>query len=150
MTTPNYFEQGEVVILRGIDLSGEIEYICPVRVIEDSSQRTLLYTSVDTPLIRWQGRLVDRVTDPSVAIDLAPMKWTGTEFLSIHYPGKNYSIWAMWNMPEREFVCWYVNIEESFSRTHDGFDVTDWTLDIVIQPDLSWHWTIMSIYQTLI
>lgn len=134
-----YFGRGEVVQLRGLDIDDQLEFQAAVRVVEDGPNRTVLYTPVGTPM-RGRGRLVDRVLDPSVPIDLSPLKWQKTEFVGIYYPDSNYSVWVMWKMPERVFQCWYVNIESPIKRFDLGFVTTDLTLDVVVRPDLSWYW----------
>ena len=41
----------------------------------------------------------------------------------------------------REFVGWYVNMQEPVRRTSIGFDFMDQELDIYVSPDLSqWTW----------
>jgi protein associated with RNAse G/E len=47
----------------------------------------------------------------------------------------------MWSQTPREFVGWYVNLQEPVRRTWLGFDFMDQDLDIVFQPDArEWHW----------
>jgi hypothetical protein len=135
----NFHESGEIVLLRGADHTGELDSLCHVRVVEDTADRTILYTAEGTPL-RGRWNLMDRAFDSSVPIALSPRKWRTTDFISITYPGEMYSIWAMWKMPERKFQCWYVNIELPLKRTADGFDTGDLTLDVVVRPDLTWYW----------
>jgi len=135
----DYFLPGEVVMLRGIDQKDQVDFLCPNRVVEDSAERTVLYTAVGSPLKgRWN--LMDRVLDPTMPINLSPKEWRDTDFISVSYPGEMYSIWAMWKMPERRFQCWYINIESPMKRTKNGFDTEDLTLDVVVRPDLSWYW----------
>ena len=120
-----YFKPSDIVVLRGIEHDGELEMLISTRVVEDSEQRTFLYVSDGAPMRGGGHRLMARVRDPGVAIQLTPENWRGTEFVSIHYPDRMYSVWAMWKMPERKFQCWYVNIEPPLKRTADGFDMTE-------------------------
>jgi hypothetical protein len=47
----------------------------------------------------------------------------------------------MWEAEGREFIGWYVNLQEPLWRTALGFDFMDQELDITVEPDLSaWHW----------
>ena len=47
----------------------------------------------------------------------------------------------MWGEENREFVGWYINLQEPLRRTAIGFDFMDQDLDIVVKPDLSeWVW----------
>ncbi|MDG0867675.1 DUF402 domain-containing protein [Candidatus Lucifugimonas marina] len=134
-----YFKTGEVVLLTGVDLMGNTCFKSPVRVVEDSVEQTVLYTAEGTPILG-RPNLIDRVLNPKIGIDMSPKKWRDTEFVSITYPNQMYSIWAMWKMPERKFQCWYVNIEIPQKRTTTGFEVSDLELDVVVRPDLTWHW----------
>ncbi|MFI5045827.1 MAG: DUF402 domain-containing protein [Acidimicrobiia bacterium] len=46
-----------------------------------------------------------------------------------------YSVHHYWAGPDREFVCWYLNIQESMRPTAIGFDTQDLELDIVVMAD---------------
>lgn len=133
------FIPGEIIQLTGVDLMGNTCFKSPVRVVEDSAERTVLYTAEGTP-IRGRPNLIDRVLNPEIEIDMSPKKWRDTEFVSITYPNQMYSIWAMWKIPERKFQCWYVNIEIPQKRIITGFEVSDLELDVVVRPDLTWYW----------
>jgi len=50
-----------------------------------------------------------------------------------------HAVHVMWN-PQRQFVGWYVNLQEPVRRTNLGFDFLDQELDIVVSPDLNWRW----------
>ena len=71
---------------------------------------------------------------------LSEHTWSRHDVLRMMYPGESYSVWHMWEMPERRFKCWYVNIEAPFVRTERGFDTLDYELDVVVRPDRSWSW----------
>ena len=53
-------------------------------------------------------------------------------------PGEMYAVWVFWKGPDREFDCWYVNLQEPFRRTDVGYDTQDLELDIVVSFDGSW------------
>ena len=66
--------------------------------------------------------------------------WT-VEALRIVAPGSRHSILLFWTAGFREFLLWYVNLEDPMVRTPIGFDYLDRLLDIEIAPDLSrWKW----------
>jgi hypothetical protein len=58
------------------------------------------------------------------------------------FPGRQHSVWVFWENGDRgrEFSRYFVNLEEPCRRTPIGFDTQDHTLDIVVQPDLTWNW----------
>jgi predicted RNA-binding protein associated with RNAse of E/G family len=55
-------------------------------------------------------------------------------------PGESYAIWLFWHGPQREFRGWYVNLQEPFRRTNDGYDTQDLELDIWVPLDAPWEW----------
>ncbi|MHB8509518.1 MAG: DUF402 domain-containing protein [Candidatus Dormibacteria bacterium] len=53
-------------------------------------------------------------------------------------PEEAYSVWHFWRGPERRFHGWYINVQEPFRRTGDGYETQDLELDIVVALDGSW------------
>lgn len=66
-----------------------------------------------------------------------PRRWYN-HGLRIYLPGEAWSISVAWT-PDWRMLFWYVNVEEPLSRTEDGFAYMDWTLDVVVAPDLRSH-----------
>jgi hypothetical protein len=64
--------------------------------------------------------------------------WTGHGVLMLQRPRDSYAIWHFWHGEEREFACWYLNLQEPFRRTAEGYDTQDLELDVVIEPDGTW------------
>ncbi len=50
-------------------------------------------------------------------------------------PDDAYAVWVFWHGPEREFRGWYLNLQEPFRRTSEGFDTQDLELDLLVHPD---------------
>jgi predicted RNA-binding protein associated with RNAse of E/G family len=46
---------------------------------------------------------------------------------------------VFWEGPERRFAGWYVNIQEPFRRTDEGFDTQDLELDVWIPRGRAWQ-----------
>jgi len=61
--------------------------------------------------------------------------WTGNGCLMVQRPGAHHAVWHFWEEPDREFVCWYLNLQTAFVRTATGYDTQDLELDIVVFPD---------------
>ena len=57
----------------------------------------------------------------------------------IQWPGVDYAIWHFWAGPNRDFLCWYINLQEAFRRTPIGYDTQDLELDFVIYPNGDWE-----------
>ena len=48
------------------------------------------------------------------------------------------AIWLFWHGPERAFHGWYVNVQEPFRRTAEGYDTQDLELDIWLPREGGW------------
>ena len=65
-------------------------------------------------------------------------------------PGDAHAVWAFWTGPERVFSHWYVNFQDPFVRTADGFDTFDHELDLVVMPDGSYHWKDVAEFEQMV
>jgi predicted RNA-binding protein associated with RNAse of E/G family len=50
----------------------------------------------------------------------------------------DYAVSHFWRGEDRQFACWYLNIQEPMRSTAIGFDSQDLELDIVVHPDKRW------------
>jgi uncharacterized protein DUF402 len=70
-------------------------------------------------------------------------RWGGNVLMFHPADDSAYSAWFFF-APDGAFRSWYVNLEEPVSRWDDGelagVDTIDYDLDVVVQPDRSWHW----------
>ena len=64
--------------------------------------------------------------------------WEGHGVLMLQRPEEMHAVWVFWEGPERRFDGWYVNIQEPFRRTVDGYDTQDLELDVLVSPDGTW------------
>lgn len=107
----------------------------PVYVVEDSAEQLVTYVpegaeigfgvgAWPTPDGRhpWHGR----------------SHWEGHGCLMVQRPGDHHAVWHFWDGPDREFSCWYVNLQSAFVRTAAGVDTQDLELDYVVFPDGTW------------
>ena len=81
---------------------------------------------------------------------MARYAWHTNRVLAITEPDKHYSIMLFWNNASDKFIGYYVNFQLPFKRNHCGIDTLDLDLDIIINPDLSWHWKDVDDYQKAI
>jgi hypothetical protein len=65
--------------------------------------------------------------------------WTGAGVLRFMRPGDCHTVELFWDLDGR-FVAWYVNLQAPLAVRGNRFDTTDWALDIVVDPDGTWHW----------
>jgi Protein of unknown function (DUF402) len=66
-------------------------------------------------------------------------RWEGHGTLMLRRPGDRYSIWVFWHGSEREFECWYVNLEQPYRRSAIGVDSLDHELDLWSEDGVTWH-----------
>jgi hypothetical protein len=82
-----------------------------------------------------EGYLEEWVTDAPAR----PWVWQGTHVLRFVRPGDSHSVELYWG-PDWRFLGWYVNLQAPVEVNGSCFDSMDWALDIVVDPDGSWHW----------
>ena len=66
-------------------------------------------------------------------------RWHGHGCLMIQRPEDAYAVWHFWHGEDRDFTCWYINLQEPFRRTSIGYDTQDLELDFVVLPDGNWE-----------
>jgi hypothetical protein len=66
-------------------------------------------------------------------------RWQGHGTLMLRRPGDRHSIWVFWQGEEREFACWYVNLEAPYRRSAIGIDTLDHELDLWSADGETWH-----------
>ena len=65
--------------------------------------------------------------------------WHSTHVLRFMRPGAMHTIELFWGLDWR-FLGWYVNLQAPLVARAHRFDTTDWALDVVVDPDGTWHW----------
>ena len=78
---------------------------------------------------------------------LEKYNWSTNRLLILHEPEKYYSTIYFWNDESNEFLCYYVNFQLPFKRSHCGIDILDLDLDLIINPDFSMEWKDVDEYQ---
>ena len=66
--------------------------------------------------------------------------WERNRLLRFTPHGASYSVDHYWHEEDGEFLGYQINFQEPLRRTPLGFDSFDQEIDIVVQPDGSWHW----------
>lgn len=140
------WQRGDQIVLR-FTWSGDLAWIEPVTVVEDSLTLIALYLAMDTPIKRPEmadGQPVPRFqtyeSRQRVPWQLGDACWLATSVLWLARPGSSHAIGVFWQGPEREFAGWYGNLQAPLVRTPLGFDSTDHVLDVTIAPDRTWEW----------
>ena len=137
---------GNQIVLR-FTWSGDLAWIEPVTVVEDSPECIALYLAEQTPIKRPVGsnglpvpRSRSHEPRSSVPWHLGDACWVNTSVLWLARPGDTHAIGLFWQGPTWEFLGWYGNLQEPLRRTRIGFDSADQALDVQIAPDRTWRW----------
>jgi hypothetical protein len=140
--TPEHFPEGSAVDLRYVLTDGRIEMCWPCRVVQDSDDVVALFIAAgSTYRANPKRTAAEKRADPSPQAPTGEFVWR-SDTLRLMFPGRAHSVWLFWadSDDERRISKFFINMEEPFRRTPAGFDTQDHTLDIVVQPDLSWQW----------
>ena len=77
-------------------------------------------------------------------------QWHTNRLLLVFEPEKYYSTILFWNHASDEFLCYYINFQLPFKRSHCGVDTLDLDLDLIINPSFSHEWKDVEDYQKAI
>jgi len=126
------WRRGETIVHREV-WRGVPWCASPVVVVEDRPELLVTYLPEEAPFAfppsadgrphPWSGKRA----------------WSGHGVLTLRRPGEAYSVWHVWEGPERRFAGWYLNLEEPFRRTSIGYDTQDLELDVWIPVDEPWR-----------
>jgi Protein of unknown function (DUF402) len=119
---------------------GRVRWAFPHRLIADDGERLVLFLAPGAHGVQMgrdaDGRYLERWVrgdDPHDHI------WSSRHALKLIRRGEAHSLEVLWD-DDWTFEGWYVNLQAPLVETRDGFDTTDWALDIVVEPNGAWHW----------
>ncbi len=132
-------QAGDIVLLRSI-YRRNVRWCWPCRYAGDWEGRHGLYCQPGN-----QGKLMKRVagggyldywvTDQP-AFDYT---WDSSHVLRFMREGDGHTVECFWN-EDWTFKGWYVNLQAPLVVNGRNFDTTDYALDVVVDPDGTWHW----------
>jgi predicted RNA-binding protein associated with RNAse of E/G family len=134
--------QGEIAVLRYVLQGGRIEMAWPCRVVEDRADLVALFIAAGSRYKAGPKRTAaEKRARASPALPPDEYVWR-SDTLRLMFPGKAHSVLLFWatETDDAQFDRYFVNLEEPFRRTPLGFDTQDHTLDVIVNPDLSWKW----------
>lgn len=128
------WKPGETVVWREVK-NGQPWFLTPVIVVEDRPDLLAVYLAEGAPFVYPAGDLPEHPWSRH-----GKKRWTGHGTLLLYRPGDGFSVWVFWRGRAREFAGWYVNFEEPWRRTPEGFDKLDLELDIWLADGRHWVW----------
>lgn len=141
-----YWRRGKTALLRYRRL-GPVTYAMPTTVVEDDEQVTMLYLRPGTPVKRrvlTDGRPIPRdipyARQAALPVIVGDGVWAGNHALLLIRPGDAHDLRLFWSEDDWGFRGWYVNLQRPVRRVGVGSDTADHVLDIVVEPDHTWHW----------
>jgi hypothetical protein len=141
MGKPPTFDRSASILYRGIDECGEVIDVKPVTIVEDTDERAIFWLPIGTPTMK--PELLHPTSEGPRRWDqgwrLVPSVWRRSEVLIIIQKNQLRATWVRWSK-DREFEGWDVNIQSPLHRTNLGFDIQDYQLDIVVEPNRQWRW----------
>ena len=129
--------RGDLVTRREVLNDGRCWLHVPVRVVLDHEELLATYIARGAPFTFPQG---DWPTETGLHPWHGKRAWEGNGLLMLQRPDEPYAIWVFWFGAQREFRGWYVNFQEPFRRTAEGYDTQDLELDIWVPVDGPWEW----------
>jgi uncharacterized protein DUF402 len=152
-----YRKPGDSCVLRGI-VHNQVWLAESVIVVKDKPEETVLLLMPGAQCAfpegywrwrknkdysqgtRWQEARQDHIT-------LRDFSWERNRMLIFLEPQKFYSCYLFWDHASGQFLCYYINFQLPYRRSHCGFDTLDLDLDIVIDPQYHWEWKDEDEYQ---
>ena len=138
------WKPGDILAWRGI-YRDRVWHMQTTTAIKDSPEELVLALLPGAECIAPEGylngkdRSKRRWSFKNKDWELQGYLWRTNRLLLLLEPEKYYSIMYFWD-DSNEFLCYYVNFQLPFQRSHCGIDTLDLDLDIIINPDFSYEW----------
>ena len=132
-------QPGDPVLVRSV-YRGRVRFATSQRFVGEREGRLALYLAPGT-----QGRTVHRdarqkYLDRWVGDEpTTEFRWAHTHRLALVRPDAAHSLDLFWD-EQWSFLGWYVNLQSPLRRSPLGYDMTDWALDVWVEPDGTWQW----------
>lgn len=141
------WDNGQVIVHHEL-WRGRVWAARPLTVVEDSDERALFWLPLGTRR-KVPATPTSRPDPPTrserIIENLFHGDWVCGEHtwdvssLWIIRPGEWHATWISWTAAGNH-LGWYINFQRPYRRTTAGFESMDLMLDIVVEPDLTWHW----------
>ncbi len=128
------FGYGESAIVRQVR-GGRCWLEFPVRVIRDDGAVLITYVPSGVPFT---------FPDDDFPWGEHPWRdrdgWVGHGIVVQQRAGEAHAVYALWSGAGRQFSAWYINFQDPFRRTADGFETFDHVVDVVLGVDGRYRW----------
>ncbi len=141
-TTENW-SPGNTVLLRTVLENGRVGSVLSTTVVRDSDDLVALYLAPGTTCKRRAGKRGGPQGRVLVQNSGGHEDWTWSKnrrLILWRPPERQHAVSLFWRDADDTFLGGYVDVLEPLRRTRLGFDTRDLILDVVIDPDRTWHW----------
>jgi len=151
----DFWEPGSVISWRGI-YRERVWHAQTVIVVRDNPEEIVLTLLPGTECISPEGYSLGknsykrRWNFKEKDWQLENYTWHTNRLLLLLEPEKFYSTIYFWQHEHNKFLCYYINFQLPFRRSHGGVDTLDLDLDLIINPDFSYEWKDVEDYQKAI
>jgi hypothetical protein len=145
----NHWQPGNNIVLRGV-FAGRVWLAQSVIVVKDDDYETILLLMPGAQCAYPEGYFRWKRGDYSLGTrwqearrndwTLRLFSWQTHRIMMFLEPEKYYSCWLFWDHTRGQFTSYYINFQLPFQRSALGFDTLDLDLDLVIDPQMCWHW----------
>jgi hypothetical protein len=129
-----------VVVFRSV-FRGRVNFASPGWLLEETARHIVMATVPGAET----GQLADPRTTHLARLAtgrerVEQMPWHTQHRVWLMPFGVAHAIGHFWDDATGEFLGHYINLQAPLRRTSIGFDSCDNVLDIVVDPDGTWHW----------
>jgi len=149
------WKPGDVVVWRGI-YRNQVWHAQTTIVIKDTPEEIVLTLLPGAECVAPEGYLNGKDSNKrrwnfkDKNWEKQNYLWRTNRLLLLIEPQKYYSTVYFWREADNEFLCYYINFQLPFQRSHCGIDTLDLDLDLIINPDFSYEWKDVHDYQKAI
>jgi hypothetical protein len=128
------WERGQVITVKHV-FDHEVRFAQAAIVVEDRPGGLALWMPLGSAM-RWNT--IDFAA--GVFEGIRSMRRHTTDGLMLIEPGASHATTLMWSPRQGQFLCWYVDLQDSCERAERSLVTWDQSLDIVVSPDRRWRW----------
>jgi protein associated with RNAse G/E len=151
----DFWKPGDVIAWRGI-YGNKVWHAQTVIIVKDTPEEIVMALLPGAECVAPEGYLNGKDSNKrrwnfkNKDWESQDYLWRTNRLLILLEPEKYYSTMYFWDDDSNEFLCYYINFQLPFQRSHCGIDTLDLDLDLIINPDFSFEWKDEDDYQKAI